>query len=82
MDLEKRKKGFFDKKQETLSPQKRDDHLSKKLLDFVQYAYEHSRVFREGLDEKGIEPADIQSLQDLEKLPLIKKDDLAARPAR
>jgi phenylacetate-CoA ligase len=79
MDLEKRQKGFFDKKQETLSPQKREDYLSKKLLDFVQYAYHHSKVFREGLDAKGIAPADIQGLQDLEKIPLISKDDLAAR---
>ena len=79
MDLERRKQGFFDKKLETLTPQKREDHLSKKLLDFVQYAYQHSRVFREGLDERGIAPADIQGLQDLEKVPLVRKDDLAAR---
>jgi phenylacetate-CoA ligase len=79
MELEKRKDGFLNKKQETLAPQKREDYLSKKLLDFVRYAYQHSRAFREGLDAKGIAPADIQGLHDLEKLPLIRKDDLAAR---
>ena len=79
MEIERRKKGFLDKKQETLSPQKREDYLSKKLVDFVQYAYQHSQVFREGLNAKGITPDDIQGFQDLEKLPLIHKDDLAAR---
>ncbi len=79
MDLEQRKQGFFDTKLETLSPQKREDHLSKKLLDFVQYAYKHSRGFKEALDKKGIAPADIRGLHDLEKIPLIRKDDLVAR---
>jgi phenylacetate-CoA ligase len=79
MDLKRRKEGFFDKELETLSPQKREDHLSKKFLDFVQYAFEHSPYFRKRLDERGIRPADIQGLQDLERIPLIRKDDLAAR---
>ena len=79
MGLEKRKKGFFDKGLETLSPQKREDHLVKKLLDFIKYAYGHSKCFRQGLDEQGVRPADIQGLQDLERIPLIRKDDLAAR---
>jgi phenylacetate-CoA ligase len=79
MGLEHRKKGFFDKGLETLPPQEREDHLAKKLLEFIKYAYGHSRVFRQGLDEQGIRPADIQGLQDLERIPLISKDDLAAR---
>ena len=79
MDFEERKKGFFDKRLETLPPQERDNYLSKKLAKFVKYTYQNSRAFRERLNEVGVSPDDIRGLEDLEKIPLARKEDLATR---
>ena len=79
MGLAERKKGFFDKRLETLSPQERRAYLSKKLTEFVTYAYQHSKAFREKVHEKGISPDDIHGLEDLEKIPLMRKEELATR---
>ncbi len=42
----------------------------------VNHAYEGSPFYRKRLDEKGVKPADIHSLEDLEKLPFTTADDL------
>lgn len=77
MRSEERKKGFFDKALETLSPQERDVRLSTKLNEFVKYTYQHSKAFREKLNEMGISSDDIHGLEDIEKLPLVRKENLA-----
>jgi phenylacetate-CoA ligase len=42
----------------------------------VAYCYEKTRFYREKLDALGVEPGDIRSVDDLEKLPiLLGKDD-------
>jgi phenylacetate-CoA ligase len=42
----------------------------------VNHAYEGSLFYRKRLDEQGVKPEDIHSLQDLEKLPFTTADDL------
>jgi len=79
MGFEERKEGFFDKRLETASAEERDNRLSRKLNEFVKRSYSYSKTFRERLDERGISPHDIRGLQDIEKLPLMRRDDLAAR---
>jgi len=50
--------------------------LEGKLEDLVRYAYDKSPTSRERFDQAGISPASIRSIADLEKLPVLRKDDL------
>ena len=47
-----------------------------RLKQFVKYAYQNSPAFRERLDGLGLKPQDIQKIKDLEKLPVVRKDEL------
>lgn len=48
----------------------------KKLKELVNHAYNYSEYYRKSFDKKKIYPADLKSLSDLEKLPIIIKSDL------
>jgi phenylacetate-CoA ligase len=47
-----------------------------KLKETVAWAYEKIPFYRKKLDEKGVQPGDIQKLEDVSKLPVTVKDDL------
>ena len=47
-----------------------------RLKVVVQRAYERQDLFRERMDERGLTPADVQSLEDIRKLPFTVKTDL------
>ncbi len=68
--------GFLKKNLETMPLQKRQDYLNQKLRGIIQYAYRHSIAFKEKLDSVGLKPKDIQTIKDLEKIPITKKADL------
>jgi len=51
-------------------------HQLKGLQWTVRHAYEGSPVYRQRLDEAGISPKDIRSLEDLQKLPFTMANDL------
>jgi phenylacetate-CoA ligase len=42
----------------------------------VQRAYDHVALFRERMKERGLTPADVQSIEDITKLPFTTKADL------
>ena len=48
----------------------------KKLRRIVRYAYDHVPYYRERLRDLGIKPADIRTVEDLNKLPILRKDEL------
>ncbi len=56
-------------------PQLRQVQLQR-LQAVVRRAYEHVPLFRARLDERGLTPADIQSLADISRLPFTVKTDL------
>lgn len=49
------------------------------LRDFVRHAYEHTSYYRELFDKLGLIPNDIQTIDDLKKLPVLTKDIIRAR---
>src|SRR5215831_4209022 len=51
---------------------------SEKLPLAVRYMYEQSPMYRHKLDEAGVDPASIHSVDDLERLPIVTKDDMSA----
>lgn len=79
--MNRRDEGFW-QKEERFSPEEREELLSERLRKFVRYAYERSRTFRRRLEQKGISPEEIRGLEDLEKLPLIRKEDLTEEQRR
>jgi phenylacetate-CoA ligase len=68
--------GFFKKNLETMLHKKRIEYHSQKLRGIVQYAYKNSQAFKNKMDSVGLKPKDIQTLKDLEKIPITKKADL------
>jgi phenylacetate-CoA ligase len=71
-----RTSGFFKKNLETLPPKKRIEYLNRRLRGIIQYAYKHSVAVKTKLDSVGLKPRDIQTIKDLEKIPITKKADL------
>lgn len=49
----------------------------KRLQETVAYEYEHVPYYAEKMDKTGVKPEDIQTLEDIELLPFITKEDLA-----
>ncbi len=56
-------------------PQLRQLQLTR-LQAIVQRAYDHVTLFRQRMKQRGLTPADLQSLDDIVKLPFTEKNDL------
>lgn len=46
-----------------------------RLQETIKYAYENVKAYKDKLDQAGIKPNDIKSLDDVEKLPFTTKED-------
>ena len=46
----------------------------KKVQQLLAYAYEHTRYYRNLFDKNNIKPWDVQSLDDMKKIPVLTKD--------
>jgi phenylacetate-coenzyme A ligase PaaK-like adenylate-forming protein len=64
--------------EEKFSPEERRDHQEKFLRDVVSHSYACGTPLKTAMDERGISPEDIRTIEDLQKLPVTKKTDLAA----
>ena len=69
-------KRYFQKEVETMSREAITAMQSEKLRRQVAHVYEHVPYYRALMDNKGVTPSDIHGIEDLSKLPFIKKDDL------
>ncbi len=49
---------------------------SARLAEQVKHVYENVAIYRRKMDEMGVKPEDIKGIEDLRKLPFLKKDDL------
>lgn len=70
---------------ETIHPASEPDYISvhqlrdlqlKRLQDTVMRAWRQVKLFRDRLDERGVQPEDIRTLDDIAKLPFTVKTDL------
>jgi phenylacetate-CoA ligase len=52
--------------------------VEEKLRNVVACAYEHSAAARRRFDEVGLSPGDVQTVADLQRLPVLPKDDVIA----
>jgi phenylacetate-CoA ligase len=68
---------YFDlKESEYFSREELNTLQNLRLRTIVQHAYDTSLFYRERLDGSGIKPSDIQSVEDLSKLPFLEKEDV------
>ena len=67
---------FFDEKIETADRNTIEQLQSSRLVDCVHRVYERVPLYRKRFDEAGLKPSDIQSIDDLKKIPFTVKDDL------
>ena len=52
------------------------EHQNKNLKRIVEYAYDYVPFYHQKFKERGIKPSDIRTVNDLNKLPIIRKDDI------
>jgi len=61
---------------ERLPEEEREKKMSEKLQKLIAYAYEKAPGFKKRMEKAGLKPSDITAVKDLEKLPVLRKDDL------
>ena len=52
------------------------DLQSKRLVDVVKRVYDNVPFYRKKMQQRGVEPGDIKSIEDIGKLPFTTKEDL------
>lgn len=67
---------IWNEKAECMSASEKEELQLKRLQVVVKKAYENVPYYRKRLDEAGVTPNDIQTLEDIEKLPFTTKSDL------
>ena len=67
---------YYQKEIETMPREEMRALQSEKLVKQVKHVYENVKYYRDLMDEKGVTPDDIKSIDDLHKLPFLTKSDL------
>ena len=67
---------YYQKEIETMPIEEMKKLQSEKLVKQVKHVYENVEYYRNLMDEKGVKPEDINSIDDLHKLPFLSKADL------
>ncbi len=67
---------YYQPEIETASVEEIKALQSEKLVKQVKHVYENVEYYRNLMDEKGVTPDDIKSIDDLHKLPFLTKADL------
>ena len=65
-----------DPKIECMSRDEMADLQSRRLVDVVRRVYDNVDFYRKKMQQRGVEPGDIKSIEDIEKLPFTTKEDL------
>lgn len=68
---------FFDRRLETLPREALRDLQTVKLRALLEGVFERNRFYTDKMNGSGVTPEDILSLDDLTRLPLTKKSELA-----
>ena len=67
---------YYQKEIETASREELLALQNERLVKQVQHVWDNVPYYRAKMEEKGVTPADIQSVDDLHKLPFLTKADL------
>jgi phenylacetate-CoA ligase len=69
---------YYQQDMECASPEAMRALQSERLVKAVRHVYDHVAYYRNKMDEIGLKPQDIRSMDDLGKLPFLTKEDLKA----
>ena len=67
---------YWNEKIECMSREEMKKLQSERLVKLVKYVYENVEFYRKRMDEAGVKPEDIKSIDDIVKLPYTTKTDL------
>ncbi len=67
---------YYNPEMETMPPDKLATWHDERVRHIVAYAYEHAPAVRRIFERAGLTPADVQSVADLAKVPITRKDEL------
>lgn len=67
---------IWNESKECMSRDEMTNLQSARLIKLVKHVYHNVEFYRKKMQELGLEPGDINGLEDLEKLPFTTKDDL------
>ena len=67
---------YFQPEIETASREQILAIQNEKIVKQVKHVYENVKYYRDLMDQKGVKPEDIQSVDDIKKLPFLTKADL------
>lgn len=67
---------YYQPEMECASPEEIKELQNERLIKQVRHVYEHVPYYKNLMDEKGVTPDDIHSVEDLHKLPFLTKNDL------
>ena len=67
---------IWNKEMECMSSEDKKALQSERLVNLVKYVYENVEFYRNRMDECGVKPSDIKSIDDIVKLPYTTKNDL------
>ena len=67
---------IWNEKMECMSREDMRALQSERLVNLVKYVYDNVEFYRNRMDEQGIKPEDIKSIDDIVKLPYTTKNDL------
>lgn len=65
-----------DNELEKLPTPERERRMNDKLQHLIKYAYENAPGFKARMDKAGVKPDDVKTAADLQKIPVLRKDDL------
>ncbi|MCI0525912.1 MAG: hypothetical protein L0Y56_00460, partial [Nitrospira sp.] len=77
MPRSNRMTGFYDQTLETLSPKEREAYTVRNLREIMDYAYAHAPAIKTKFNKVRLNPQDVRTVKDLEKVPITKKDQYA-----
>ena len=69
-------KTFWNEKYETMPLEAMRQFQLEKLRETIAWVYERVPFYREKFEDMGLEPGDVESLEDITRLPFTVKDDL------
>ncbi|MBR1423903.1 MAG: phenylacetate--CoA ligase [Ruminococcus sp.] len=67
---------YWNEKVECMSREDMIELQNEKLVKQVRHVWDNVPYYKKLMEEKGVTPDDIKSIDDLHKLPFLKKDDL------
>ncbi len=67
---------YFQPEIETASREQITEWQNERLSKQIKHVYDNVKMYRDRMDEMGIKPEDIKTIDDLKKLPFTTKDDL------